>query len=226
MSRIIVIDAPAVPRSSVSKRRGDDAADGGVIGETDETRSGYALTVRIVRFDDKGMRVRIELTQHGGFVHHMDITTELAAKVLPLLQKAAQLGGAVEMINTAEWWNNCTLVEMREKLRALPISELESVIRRLNDVSSVSYASAQASHSTLDKASFAATQARRRIAKEVLHERVVRRTGDRTGNDLRKLLRAVGSVLRERFSADDVDAIFNEAKERVQFPDDAETEVP
>lgn len=63
------------------------------IGQTPRTAAGYFIAVSSVSFPQGGARIRIELRTSLGFERHLDITSELARDLLPLIQKAAALGG-------------------------------------------------------------------------------------------------------------------------------------
>jgi len=63
------------------------------IGRTPRTAAGFFIIVSSVSFPEGGARIRLELRTSLAFSRHLDITTELARDLLPLIQKAAALGG-------------------------------------------------------------------------------------------------------------------------------------
>lgn len=65
------------------------------IGRTPRTAASFFIVVSSVSFPQGGARIRIELHTPMGFNRHLDISTELARDLLPLIQKAAALGGPV-----------------------------------------------------------------------------------------------------------------------------------
>ena len=65
---------------------------------TPATAAGYRVVVHSVRFpagsnrSRPGQRIRLELQCEGAYVRHLDISTELARDLWPLLRSAAELG--------------------------------------------------------------------------------------------------------------------------------------
>ncbi len=62
------------------------------IGKTRVTAAGYFMTVASVSFSDGPQRIRLELHNAVGFIRHLDLTTELASDLEPLIRKAGELG--------------------------------------------------------------------------------------------------------------------------------------
>jgi hypothetical protein len=61
------------------------------IGETKPTLAGYSVRVGRVQFDRGGARIRMKLLQNGIFLKHLDITTDIAGDLGPILQDAASI---------------------------------------------------------------------------------------------------------------------------------------
>lgn len=70
------------------------------LGATPETAAEYRVVVFSVRFPrgplrrNPGQRIRLELQRAGQRVAHLDISTELARDLWPLLRAAAELGAS------------------------------------------------------------------------------------------------------------------------------------
>lgn len=64
-----------------------------VVGETPRTKAGYFVRVSAVRFKNtQGSRIRLRVFKGEEFQRHLDITTEVARDLVPILHDAAALG--------------------------------------------------------------------------------------------------------------------------------------
>lgn len=218
--RRVVVDVSGAPqRAATAPREVEEVA---FIGETAKNVYGYSLAVKSVRLDRRGLRVRIESMRDGAATYHMDITTELAAWVLPLLQQAAELGGPVQALRNDEWWTTCSVRELRDRATGMTLKDLEMLAGKLNDASMLAHQAVELSgRAAQDLARAAIVRAKRQAVKRILTGMIDEKAKHNataygtSGHKSRRLVSQIMAVFRERLGNEVAEAVFFEAKRRV-----------
>jgi hypothetical protein len=199
--RRFIIDAPVTHAATDTHVDSKDE----LIGETPPTKRGYSLSVHSMKFDGKGMRVRLVLQRGAEFMRHFDITTELLRDALPILETAASLGG--DLLPTDEdspWWESCTISDFRSRIDTMAASDRLTLTQEIRSKLAPLDIEVKVTGNIIAKSKLAKLAEKRRLLTEC--------TPNDTIHRLEKKLQLIRNELIARYGDETAQQVFTAAR--------------